>query len=163
MANQATASDFQFYDIFVPQNVRLSKIYEKSLTESEQHQLATILLLFSNRFSLSTQATACGIVSLLLIIKTSNWDLFSVFLCSLNISNLFTDVPQAETTQICADAFYSLEHPPVPFLQQIFSGLMKMATSSVEFGFDEVMHRQVDLVALDHPFDYLLPIFCWLL
>ena len=48
---------------------------------------------------------------------------------------------QAETIQICADAFYSTEYPPVPFPRQIFVELMEMATYSVEFSFDDIMHR----------------------
>ena len=52
------------------------------------------------------------------------------------------------TLQICADTFYSLEHPPAPFQQQIFVELMEMASSSVEFSFDDIMHRQVDGLAV---------------
>ena len=84
-------------------------------------------------------------------IKTLNLDPFSVFLCSFDISSLFTNVPLAETIQICADALYSSEHPPAPFPRQIFVELMEMATSSVEFSFNDIMHRQIDGVAMGSP------------
>ena len=74
-----------------------------------------------------------------------------VFLCSFDILSLFTNVPPAETTQICADALYSSEHPPAPFPRQIFVKLMEMATSSVEFSFNDIMHRQIDGVAMGSP------------
>ena len=85
------------------------------------------------------------------IIKTSNLDPSSVFLCSFNISCLFTNVPLAETIQICADALYSSEHSPAPFPWQIFVELMEMATSSVEFRFIDIMHRQINGVAMGSP------------
>ena len=131
------ASDLPFYDILVSQNVPLSKSYEKSMTDSAQHQQAKYFFLFSNRFSLFIRATSYGILSPLLIIKTSNLDLWSVFLCFFDISSLFTNVPLAETVRICVDTFYSSEHPPLSSPQQIFVELMEMTTSFVEFSFDD--------------------------
>ena len=61
------------------------------------------------------------------------------------------NIPQAETIQICADALYSSEHPSAPFPRQIFVELMEMATSSVEFSFNDIMHRQIDGVAMGSP------------
>ena len=57
----------------------------------------------------------------------------------------------AETIQICADALYSLEHPPAPFPRQIFVEFMEMTISSVEFSFNDIMHRQIDGVAMGSP------------
>ena len=71
-----------------------------------------------------------------------------VFFCSFDISSLFTNIPLAETTQICADALYSSEHPPAPFPRQIVVELMEMATSFVEFSFNDIKHRQIDGVAM---------------
>ena len=67
------------------------------------------------------------------------------------INAIFTNVPLAKTIQICADALYSLEYPPAPFPRQIFVELMEMATSSVEFNFNDIMHCQIDGVALGSP------------
>ena len=113
-----------------------------SMTGSTQHQLAKYLSLSNCIRDSFTFAD---------IIKTSNLDPFSVFLCSFNISSLFTNVPLVETIQICADALYSSEHPPAPFPRQIFVELMEMATSSVEFSFNDIMHRQIDGVAMGSP------------
>ena len=45
----------------------------------------------------------------------------------------------------------STEHPSAPFPRQIFVERMEMATSSVEFSFDDIMRRQVDEVAVGSP------------
>ena len=74
-----------------------------------------------------------------------------VFLCSWDISSLFTNVPLAETIQIRADALYNLEHPPAPFPRETFIELMEMASSSVEFSFNNIMHHQIDEVAMGSP------------
>ena len=120
-----------------------------SMTGSVQHQLAkylsspleTVLTLYSSNCIRDSFTFAD-------IIKTSN---SSVFLCFFDISSLFTNVPLAETIQICADALYSSEHPPSPFPRQIFIQLMEMATSSVEFSFNDIMHRQIDVVTMGSP------------
>ena len=85
----------------------------------------------------------------LLIIRSSNLDLSSVFFCSFDISSLFPNVPQEETIRICADAFCSSEYPPVPYLRRIFIVLLEMATFSVEFSFDDIMHRQIKVIAME--------------
>jgi len=75
----------------------------------------------------------------------------SVFLCSFDISSLFTNVPLAETIQICADALYNNNVLPKPSCpRDIFVELMQLATSSVEFSFNN-MYRQIDGVAMASP------------
>ena len=111
-----------------------------------------ISLLFLNWFSLSVWATAYGtFLTFADIIETSNLDPSSVFLCSFDISSLFSDVPLAETIQICADALYSSEPAPAPFPRQIFFELKEMATLSIDFGLNDIMHRQIDGAALGSP------------
>ena len=85
------------------------------------------------------------------IIETLNLDPSSVFLCSFDISSLFSNVPLAETIQICADALYSSEPAPAPFPRQIFFELKEMGTLSVDFGLNDIMHRQIDGAALGSP------------
>ena len=85
------------------------------------------------------------------IIKLSNLDPFFVFLCSFDISSLFTNVFLVETIQICADILHSSKHSPAPFLWQIFAELMETTNSSVEFSFDDIMHPQIDGVAVGSP------------
>ena len=50
------------------------------------------------------------------------------FLCSFNISNLFTNVPLAETIQICAETLYDGNLSPLQFSKEIFIELMNIAT-----------------------------------
>ena len=75
----------------------------------------------------------------------------SVFLCSFDISSLFTNVPLAETMQICADTLYNDFLTPPPLPRNVFVELMRLATS-VEFSFNNSMHRQIDGVAMGSPF-----------
>ena len=75
----------------------------------------------------------------------------SVFLCSFDISSLFTNVPLAETIEICADALYNDDSMAPSFPRNIFVELMQLATSSVEFSFNNNMHRQIDGVAIGSP------------
>ena len=74
-------------------------------------------------------------------ITTSKLNPSSVFLCFFDISSLFTEVPLAESIQICAVDLYNLEHPPAPFPRETLIELMEMVTSSVEFTFNNIMHR----------------------
>ena len=75
----------------------------------------------------------------------------SVFLCSFDISSLFTNVPLAETIQICADALYNNDLPQPSFPRDIFVESMQLATSSVEFSFNNNMYRQIHGVAMGSP------------
>ena len=75
----------------------------------------------------------------------------SPFLCSFDISSLFTNVPLQETIEICANALYDDNLVPLPFPRKIFIELMQTATSSVEFSFNNTMYRQTDDVAMGSP------------
>ena len=72
----------------------------------------------------------------------------SPFLCSFDISSLFTNVPLQETIEICANALYDDDLVLPPFPRKIFIELMQTATSSVEFSFNDTMYRQTDDVAM---------------
>ena len=144
----------------MPRMYGLSKTHKKdvplrhilSMTNAAQHQLAknfsSLLEPFLTLYSSNCVRDSFTFAD---IITTSNLDPSSVFLCSFDTSSLLTNVPLAETIQICADALYSSEHPPAPFPRQIFVELMEMATSSVEFSFNDIMHRQIDGVAMGSP------------
>ena len=73
------------------------------------------------------------------------------FLCSYDIFSLFTNVPLAETIQICADTLYNGQLPPPQFSRKIFIELINVATKSVKFSFNNVMHKQADEVAMGSP------------
>ena len=73
------------------------------------------------------------------------------FLCSFDISSLFTNVPLAETIQICADTLYDGDLSPPQFSKEIFIELMNIATTSAEFSFNNVMYKQIDGVTMGSP------------
>ena len=74
------------------------------------------------------------------------------FLCSFDISSLFTNVPLAETIQICTDTLYEDDRIVSPTLpKDIFVQLMTSATSCVEFTFKNITFRQIDGVAMGSP------------
>ena len=64
------------------------------------------------------------------------------FMCSFDISSLFTNVPLSETIKICADALYRSELNSPPFPEEVFIELMETATRSVEFSFNNEMYQQ---------------------
>ena len=72
----------------------------------------------------------------------------NVFMCSFDVSSLFTNVPLDETIKICSEALYdqSDSQPLIP--KDVFVELMKSATSSVEFSFNNTMYKQTDGVAM---------------
>ena len=118
------------------------------MTGSAQHQLAKYLSsLLEPVFTLCSSNCVWDSFTFADIIKTSNFGSSSVFLCSFDISSLFTiNVPLAETILICADALYISKHLSAPFPRQIFAKLMEMATSSVEFRLGNIMHRRIDKI-----------------
>ena len=77
--------------------------------------------------------------------------LTKTFMCSFDISSLFTNVPLDETIGICADALYrgGLDCPPLP--ENTFRELMLIATRGVEFSFNNQMYKQLDGVAMGSP------------
>ena len=72
-------------------------------------------------------------------------------LCSFDICSLFTNVPLVETIEICTKTLYD-GHLPTPVVpKHVFIELMKTATTSVEFSFNNIMYRQIDGVAVGSP------------
>ena len=122
------------------------------MTGSAQHQMAKYLSsLLKPVLTLYSSNSIPDSFAFVDITKTTNLDHSSVFLCSFDILSLFSNIPLAETTQICVDPLYSSEHPPAPFPRQIFVEPTEMATSTVEFSFNDIMHRQIDAVAMGSP------------
>ena len=75
----------------------------------------------------------------------------NAFMCSFDVSSLFTNVPLDETLKICSEALYdqSDSQPLIP--KDVFVELMKSATSSVEFSFNNTIYKQTDGVAMGSP------------
>ena len=70
--------------------------------------------------------------------------------------SLFSDVPLADTIQICADSLYGGKLIPPDYPKQIFVELMNTATKSVEFNFNNSMCKQIDSVAMGSPLSVAL-------
>jgi len=126
-----------------------------SMTRSAQHELAKWLTCLLQPV-LKDLSANCVSDSFTFVEEVKNFTFCpsSVFLCSFDISSLFTNVPLAETIQTCADALHNnnvLRKPS--FLRDIFVELMQLATSSVEFSFNNYMYRQIDGVAMGPPLD----------
>ena len=75
----------------------------------------------------------------------------NVFRCSFDVSSLFTNVPLDETIKICSDALYDDSDLQPLIRKDMFVELMKNATSSVEFSFNNIMCKQTDRVAMGSP------------
>ena len=99
-----------------PRMYGLPKIHKKdvpfrpilSMTGSAQHQLATWLTsILQPVLSLYSSYCIQDSFSFVDAIRSSNLQPASTFMCSFDISSLFTNVPLAETIQICADSLYN--------------------------------------------------------
>ena len=66
----------------------------------------------------------------------------NVFMCSFDVSSLFTNVPLDETIKICSEALYSDSdlQPVIP--KDVFVELIRSATFSVEFSFNITVYKQ---------------------
>ena len=127
----------------------LPKIYKKdvpllpilSMTGSAQHQLTEWLtsLLQPVLQNLSSNYVSDSFT----FVKEVRKFTFSpspVFLCSFDVSSLFTNVSLAETIEIFADALYNDDSMVPSFPHNIFVELMQLATPFVEFSFNNNMH-----------------------
>jgi len=124
-----------------------------SMTGSAQHELGKWLTSLLQPV-LQDLSVNCVPDSFTFVKKVRNFTFSpsSVFLCSFDISSLFTNVPLVETIQLCADALHNNNVLPQPsFPRDIFVELMQLATSSVEFSFNNNMYRQTDGVAMCSP------------
>ena len=74
------------------------------------------------------------------------------FMCSYDVVSLFTNIPLAETINICLDTLYrdeDVSKPDIP--EALLHKLLVKATTEVEFSFDDVIYRQIDGVAMGSP------------
>ena len=63
-------------------------------------------------------------------------------LVSFDVSSLFTNVPLDKAIKICSDALYDDSDLQPLISKDVFVELMKSATSSVEFSFNNTMYKQ---------------------
>ena len=73
------------------------------------------------------------------------------FMCSYDVKSLFTNVPVLETLDICLNELYHSELPAPPIKESELRRLLLLATTDVEFNFDDTIYRQVDGVAMGSP------------
>ena len=67
------------------------------------------------------------------------------YMCSYDIKSLFTCIPIEEVIEICATELYNDANiTPPEFDKSVFIELMRFATCSIEFSFDNIMYRQVN-------------------
>ena len=73
------------------------------------------------------------------------------FLVSFDIVS-FPNIPLDETIPICVDFLYRGPSAFVlPFSEDVFVGVMEIATKSVSFSFNDVMYRQIDGISMGSP------------
>ena len=72
------------------------------------------------------------------------------FMCSFDVSSLFTNVSLDETIQICLDKLYALPNPP-KLPRSALKDLLVFATKKSHFVFDGQYYDQVDGVAMGSP------------
>ena len=75
----------------------------------------------------------------------------NVILVCIRISSLFTNIPLEEIIQICADSLYESKLTPTIMDKVVFIELMNIATTSVEFSFNNRIYIQIDDVAMGSP------------
>ena len=87
------------------------------------------------------------------LVKSFDFPTDRTFMCSIDIKSLFTSVPLQETIDICADFLYGTSGHilDIPLSRDHFVSLMKWATSSVEFSFNDTMYKQHDEIAMGSP------------
>ena len=79
-------------------------------------------------------------------------DAKELFMCSFDVTSLFTNIPITETIDICLDALYRDDSIPKPSMPEPLTRKMLLkATTEVEFSFDNQMYKQVDGVAMGSP------------
>jgi len=73
-------------------------------------------------------------------------------MCSYDVVSLFTNVPLAETIDICCQSLYHSVDIAKPSLHENeFRALMLRVTSDVQFSFGDIMYQQCDGVAMGSP------------
>ena len=122
-----------------------------SMIGSSQHEIAKWLAEILVPFLNYTPHIVKDSFTFANFIQDCNLEPAKSFLCSFDISNLFTNVPLDETIGNCADALLRghLDCPPFP--EDTFREFMLIATQRIEFSFSSQMYKQLDGVAMGSP------------
>ena len=123
-----------------------------SMIGSSQHELAKwlseVLAPVLRLYSLNCVKDSFTFAN---FIQNYSVDPAKAFLCSFDISSLFTNVPLDETIGICTDALYKGHHDCPPFPEDTFREVMLFSTRGVEFSLNNQMYKQLDGVAMGSP------------
>lgn len=80
------------------------------------------------------------------LIQDSTFDSNNNFICSFNISNLFSCVQLKETIKKSCWYFRTNSSSHRSITETVFIVFMKFATMSMEFNFDNVMYKYIELL-----------------
>ena len=109
------------------------------MTKSARHELAKYLsFIFQSILDLYFIKWVKDSFTFARTIKDLNPE--ATFLCSFDISSLFTNIPLDETINICAETSYNSNLTSPSFFKDTFCQVMLSATKSVEFSFDHIMY-----------------------
>ena len=120
------------------------------MTGSTQHELAKYLS-FILQLVLDLYSSNCVKDSFTFAQTICDLNLKATFLCSFDISSLFTNIPLDETINICVKALYNSDLPSPSFSKNTFCQLMYSPIKSVEFSFDNIMYQQIAMSSLLGP------------
>ncbi len=74
-----------------------------------------------------------------------------LFMASLDVKSLFTNIPLNETVDICVDQLFNSDNPPNDISRKDFRRLLQAAVKDNFFIFDSKWYKQVDGVAMGSP------------
>ena len=73
-------------------------------------------------------------------------------MCSFDVTNFITNITLVETVDICLNTLYRDDDVPTPTIHEdLLRTVLFKATTEVEFSFNDVMYRQIDVVAMGSP------------
>ena len=120
----------------------------QSMIKSPQHKLARFLnfllepvLAYYSQFVVKD---SFEVIEKIRHAKSTN-----TVLTSFDVKQLFTNVPLEESIKISADKLYEISKPNLE--KNNFIKLMKIATSDVQFNFNNTIYSQIDGVAMGSP------------
>ena len=154
--SQETFNDIKPIGSIRPRLYGLPKMHKKgvpmrpilSMTKSPQHNLARFLNVLLepvlNHFSRFVVKDSFEVIE-----RIRNTDSENTFLSSFDVKKLFTNVPLDEIIQICCEVLYSIRQLSIK--KESFRKLMKVATSGVQFSFNNEIYTQIDGVSMGSP------------
>ena len=75
----------------------------------------------------------------------------NLYMASLDVDSLFTNIPLDETIDICIDSLYKDDENTPKILKDVFHNLLTVATKESFFMFNNKFYKQIDGVAMGSP------------